>query len=659
MTPEAANDALNITLATLQSLIKRCIHLKCVIGAGKRLKALWGKCYIIFSPQLLSCAAVVQQYSKGGTFQTLPDWNSVVDDDPRIKSHPHFHKTLDYCPLAAVGTLPILEAQATGSSSIVRPLTVPAAVGPFTKQAPAVEVDSTPLSPLPTSLELEPLTPLAPSVAPATPSTARHKLFVPGNISKKVKVTLHPRNDKKRQVEEDDTDSAGMELQRQESLWSAVSQNILDPEAQDAMDTASDNSFWDAETRVGDFELWHGAEWNLLYKHFSLMIGVWIQRLLQQWSIQFATIRGNVTNARNQAYLALFCRTKKSDAHDSFAQIATGQRLQAQAKATAVTQAADRPKRSRSRVPKARAVSEMLKKDSPASLTMPAVSLSTPVVKEIAEHGNVEKQPINLTVTPVEETLFSFIAKPGQTSQSEQVHPMGVDHPAEQEPTAKDILQAIRDLGNKFDLLATNERVDALDAKVNSVEEVFGHRLATLEQHINSSDAQSRAMSSSVGHLTNCLRDHKDDLEAHRPRVNTTTYAPLQHPTAQLPVWLHGTGGVDDVGISTVGRQWTHAWDPSVATGVQGCLETSASATQTGYPHDTPVIRTNSIQSSRLSSTPSAMSDNFISEFAMPTKDGGTYDHLLCKLHMFLIQEKFHFGGKGCPTEVLGYKYVQ
>ncbi|KAG1879002.1 uncharacterized protein F5891DRAFT_991525 [Suillus fuscotomentosus] len=227
---------------------------------------------------------------------------------------------------------------------------------------------------------------------------------------------------------------------------------------------------------------------------------------------------------------------------------------------------------------------------------------------------------------------------------------MRVDHPAEEEPTAKDILQAIWDLGSKFDLLATNERVDALDAKVNSVEEVFGHWLATLERLINSSDAQWKAMSSSVGHLSNCLRDHKDDLEAHRPRVNTTAYAPPQHPTAQLPGWLHGTGGVDDVGISTVGRQWTHAWDPSVATGVQGCFETSASAARTGYPHDTPVIRANSIESSRLSSTLSAMSDNFISEFAMSTKDGGTYDHLRCKLH-FLIQGTFHLAEKAAQRK--------
>ncbi|KAG2060998.1 hypothetical protein BDR06DRAFT_1002190 [Suillus hirtellus] len=187
--PKAANDALNITLATLQLLIKHCIHLK--QGDQEALK---------LSDEIARCV--------GGTFETLPNWNSVVNDDPCIKSHPCFPKTLDYHPLAAVGTLPILESQATRSLSIVRPFTVPTAVGPVMKQAPTVEVDSTPLSPLLTSLELEPLTPLAPSVASVAPSTTWHKLFVPGNILKKVKVIPHPRNDKKRKVEEDDTDLA-------------------------------------------------------------------------------------------------------------------------------------------------------------------------------------------------------------------------------------------------------------------------------------------------------------------------------------------------------------------------------------------------------------------------------------------------------------------
>ncbi|KAG1864526.1 hypothetical protein C8R48DRAFT_773041 [Suillus tomentosus] len=145
-------------------------------------------------------------------------------------------------------------------------------------------------------------------------------------------------------------------------------------------------------------------------------------------------------------------------------------------------------------------------------------------------------------------------------------------------------------------------RVDALDAKVDSMEEVFDHRLATLEQCINASDAHWKAMTSSVGHLTNCIRDHKDDPEAHRPQVNTTAYAPPQHSNVQLPAWLPGIGGFEDLGISTVGRQWTHAWDPSVATGAPGDIGTSALAARTGYTPDTPVVRADSIASSRLSS---------------------------------------------------------
>jgi hypothetical protein len=146
----------------------------------------------------------VRQYSKGGAFQTLPDWKSVVDNDPRIKSHPRFLKTVEYRPL--VGTPAIMEVQATGSSSIIQPPTVPAVDHGVIKEAPALAADLTPTTPLPACLELEPLTPLAPSVAPAAPETAQFKLFVPGNMSKKAKVTPHPRNNKRKA--EADTDSA-------------------------------------------------------------------------------------------------------------------------------------------------------------------------------------------------------------------------------------------------------------------------------------------------------------------------------------------------------------------------------------------------------------------------------------------------------------------
>lgn len=159
--------------------------------------------------------------------------------------------------------------------------------------------------------------------------------------------------------------------------------------------------------------------------------------------------------------------------------------------------------------------------------------------------------------------------------QAEAETPRAVN-PAQPEPTARDILQSIQDLGRRLDLLATSERVDELDARLGSVEDVFGRRLNALEQRLNSSDTEWRAMSASVGHLTIALRDHKDDLTAHRSRINTTAYAPPSHANAHLPAWLAQSD--EDPHISAIGRQWTHAWDASVMTGVQGHVGTSASA---------------------------------------------------------------------------------
>jgi hypothetical protein len=61
---------------------------------------------------------------------------------------------------------------------------------------------------------------------------------------------------------------------------------------------------------------------------------------------------------------------------------------------------------------------------------------------------------------------------------------------ADPEPTARDILQSIHDLGRRLDLLATNERVDTLEVRVRSVENILHQRLDALEQRLNASDAR-------------------------------------------------------------------------------------------------------------------------------------------------------------------------
>ncbi|KAG2057249.1 hypothetical protein BDR06DRAFT_969454 [Suillus hirtellus] len=106
---EIANKALNSTLEAVQPLMKCCMKLKesdpttlifsdeIARWVAKYLK-LYGGAATLFSPQLLSCAAVIQQHSKAGAFVSLPDWNSVVDNDLHIKTHSWFHKTVGNRP---------------------------------------------------------------------------------------------------------------------------------------------------------------------------------------------------------------------------------------------------------------------------------------------------------------------------------------------------------------------------------------------------------------------------------------------------------------------------------------------------------------------------------------------------------------------------------
>jgi hypothetical protein len=66
----------------------------------------------------------------------------------------------------------------------------------------------------------------------------------------------------------------------------------------------------------------------------------------------------------------------------------------------------------------------------------------------------------------------------------------------ELEPTSRDILQGIQDLGRRLDLLAANERVEALEVRVGSVETNLLKRLDELEQRLNESDARWNSLKS-------------------------------------------------------------------------------------------------------------------------------------------------------------------
>ncbi|KAG1859479.1 hypothetical protein C8R48DRAFT_774813 [Suillus tomentosus] len=196
------------------------------------------------------------------------------------------------------------------------------------------------------------------------------------------------------------------------------------------------------------------------------------------------------------------------------------------------------------------------------------------VKRQLNLHGDLELTDAEAELNVMNIMPAQLNAEPRAMMQTPEceVQP-DIAHAIVPEPTPREILQSIQELGQRFDLLATNDRVDALDARIESVEGRIGQQLVMLEQCINTSDVQWRAMLASVGHLTLSLWDHKDDVAAHRHPISTAGYAPPQHSNIDLPQWLCQT---ENLNLSAIGRQWTHAWDPSVVVGVQGCVGTSA-----------------------------------------------------------------------------------
>ncbi|KAG1904957.1 uncharacterized protein F5891DRAFT_1183604 [Suillus fuscotomentosus] len=600
MTPaDTANEALNETLAAVQLLMKRCMMLR--QGDPEALKlsdeiarrlANNLKCHAgiatLLSPELLSCAAIVRDCSKGGIFQTLPDWGSVTDKDPRIKGHPWFNKTINYRPIVSIESPVLPDAQtptaitrisssssSSGTSALVS-LTTPPVAAISTSAPPPGDIDHSsisatpaielsPLSPSPFSKALEPLTPLPVSA----PIPLKYNLFVPG-IKNAVNAIPKGGNGKKRRAEDDQLVEAKIvdnsisrsrkSVLKRKRVMSADEDNettnpvltqVVPSQRITKEDLASarshhsegtdDRGFWDAESRP--------VEWgqdSAIATAVKYSVRHHPQKCNKCTKLSVACL---VLPDKKFGYIRLAC-ANCDDMKITCAINGVGVRERMQAKATAAG-------------------------DAHPILILPALS-SLDVEPNNIEHGDSapDANPMSVDIPPVH-TEVQPMPMMYPSVQAEAKMPQAVN-PAQPKPTARDILQSIQDLGRQLDLLATSERVDELDARLGSVEDVFGRRLSALEQHLNSSDTEWRAMSASVGHLTIALRDHKDDLTAHHSRINTTTYAPLSHANAHLPAWL--TQSDEDPHISAIGRQWTHAWDASVMMGVQEHVGTSASA---------------------------------------------------------------------------------
>ncbi|KAG1902977.1 uncharacterized protein F5891DRAFT_1186117 [Suillus fuscotomentosus] len=497
MTPsEAANNALNATLAAVQPLMKRCMKLKEDDPESLTLSDDIARCVAkdlrmhagdatLFSLQLLSCAAVIWQYSKGGTFECVPDWTSVSDNESRIQSHPRFDKTVGYrspseievstsfepinLPSMVLVVLPT--ASITDGDPITSPDTPPRPTSPPPKPADATSSADT-------------------SAPPATPF--KHNLFVAGTQKESAKVALQVGKSKKRKAA-DDTDEAVTDTpelppqsskprqQRKKKFHLdedqekaptgtvyAIPKKVSLPVAakKDANPAVPDTS--DAPDDTG-FQMQtpglpYGARIPISLPH------------CRQYSVRHHPRKCDKCRKLNIPCLVLpdkkFGCMQLACANCDQMKITcaidgVGVRERLQVK-TAVA-ASNPPKHSRTRILKSRAKTSTGRSSRKTNLLPPPPSSSGS-----EQEGNANPVP-----------------QPKQDAQPAPANAMDA------EPTARHILQSIQDLGRRLDLFATNERVEALEVRVASAETNFNQRLNALEQRLNISDARQRAMSAS------------------------------------------------------------------------------------------------------------------------------------------------------------------
>ncbi|KAG1758100.1 hypothetical protein EDD22DRAFT_850278 [Suillus occidentalis] len=405
---ETANNALNATLADGNPQALKL--------SDEITRRVYGADATSFSQKLLSCAAVVRECSKAGTFEIVPDWTTVSDQDQHIKAHPQFQKMVGYSP-------PNDDSPGEQLGLVVQ------------------EDDNITDQPRTTTAEVQPtlLTPLAPaSVPPSPPSpplpphpAPKHNLFVPGHV--------------KRKLANNATKSQELAPKRKKQEASTQKEEASGSTGLDSVCKIADDSFWDANTKP--------ADWGL--------DGIIVT--LVEHSVRHHARKCN--KCKKLGVPCLILPNKKV----GFTRLACGN-CDAMKVACTIDGVG---------VQKRMQVAKGLE-----TATIPV------------KHSNLPS-----THTPLEQPQ-------PPTAQT-----------GELEPTARDILQGIQDLGRRFDLLATGEWVDALEARVGVVEEIWGKQLAALEQHLNASEEQCQAMSLTLDKLSMSLRDRSTDRTAHRESV--------------------------------------------------------------------------------------------------------------------------------------------
>ncbi|KAG2058086.1 hypothetical protein BDR06DRAFT_968998 [Suillus hirtellus] len=469
MTPsEAANNALNTTLVAVQPLIKHCMKLKegnpesltlsddITRRVAKDLRMHAGD-VTSFSPQLLSCAAMIRQYSKGSTFECVPNWTSVSDNDLRIQSHPRFNKTIGYHSPSEIEVSTSFEPINLPVSTILSPTdTLMLQSTVLVVLLTASIADGNPITspdtpPRPTSPPPKPADATSSADTSAPPATSfKHNLFVGKSKKRKVadntdKVVtdipeLPPWSSKPRQQRKKkfhlDEDQEKAPTRTQKISLLVTTKKDADPAVPDTSDVPNDTGFQDADTR---YSICHYPQKCDKCRKLNIPCLVLPDKKFRYTQLACA----------NCDQMKITCAIDGMGIRE---------RLQVK---TAVA-ASNPPKYSGTCIPKSYAKTPAGHSSRKTNLLPPPPSSSSSE-QESNDFTEAEQQPMDVLPrnAPMAQLPTTSAADP--VPQPEQDAQPALANVMDAEPTVRHILQSIQDLSRRLDLFTTNEQVEALE----------------------------------------------------------------------------------------------------------------------------------------------------------------------------------------------------
>ncbi|KAG2060999.1 hypothetical protein BDR06DRAFT_966808 [Suillus hirtellus] len=504
----------------------------------------------------------------------------MVNNDPHIKTHPQFHKTVGYCPLPPA--YPDAEPEPSMSSSTVL-------VEPNLMRGTLVIASKAP--DLIQSLHVVPE--VQPSIAELLPPAASVVEPLISGVQITATGMLNPEPTSPCSISIAPV-AVVRNVNGNQRALSVKAHNAVAPTATSLSEIVDKRGFWDAESRpVGwglDATVSMAVEHSIHYHPRKcdkcIKMDVQCIVLLEK---KFGCTRLACANCNEM---------KITCAIDG---VGIWQRLQAKVQKAVIKSSIDpEVKCSRMHAPKSCTAVKTPVLSAPLKTAKLSRCLSLALKKVVFENPPIVWRcswSISITYLEVQHEPEAMMPDDAnirashniQSFRSLQLPPVDVPAPlkssmaptpSEPEPTARDILQSIQDLSRRFDLLATDRQVDALHVRLDSVEWRISLRLTVLEEEFSLSNAH-----------------RKNYLYAHGPHAHGTAYAPQYPPEPTITSWpKHNHASDEPLGISTIGREYTHAWalHDEALTSTSGWWQTNSL--------DPPYICKASIASSPLSS---------------------------------------------------------